>query len=79
MRTTLDIDDDVLGAVKDLARSERKSAGKVLSELARKALTPPEQQWEVKNGFPQVPGKREIVTTELVQRLLEEDDMDSVG
>lgn len=79
MRTTLDIDDDVLGAVKDLARSERKSAGKVLSDLARRALTPREEEWEVKNGFPQVPGKREIVTTELVQGLLDEDEMDSVG
>ena len=78
MRTTLDIDDDVLGAVKDLARSEKKSAGKVLSDLARKALGPREQGIKVKNGFPQVPGKRKIVTTELVQRLLDEDEMDSV-
>ena len=39
MRTTLDIDDDVLAAAKELARRERSSAGNVLSRLARQALT----------------------------------------
>jgi Arc/MetJ family transcription regulator len=39
MRTTLDIDDDVLAAAKELALRERSSAGHVLSRLARAALT----------------------------------------
>ncbi len=39
MRTTLEIDDDVLAAAKELARRERSSAGAVLSKLARRALT----------------------------------------
>lgn len=39
MRTTLDIDDDVLEAAKELARRERASAGAVISRLARQALT----------------------------------------
>jgi hypothetical protein len=39
MRTTLDLDDDVLIAVKELARRRSASAGKVLSDLARAALT----------------------------------------
>jgi hypothetical protein len=39
MRTTLDIDDDVLLAAKERARRERTSAGAVISELARRALT----------------------------------------
>ena len=38
MRTTLDIDDDILIAAKELARRERSSAGSVLSRLARQAL-----------------------------------------
>lgn len=38
MRTTLDIDDDVLLAAKDLARREKKSVGQIISELARKGL-----------------------------------------
>jgi hypothetical protein len=39
MRTTLDIEDDVLAAVKDLARRQQRTAGEVLSSLARHALT----------------------------------------
>jgi hypothetical protein len=39
MRTTLDIDDDVLSAAKELARQERLSAGQVVSRLLRRVLT----------------------------------------
>jgi Arc/MetJ family transcription regulator len=41
MRTTLDLDDDVLASAKEIARREGKTAGRVLSELARQALTRP--------------------------------------
>jgi Arc/MetJ family transcription regulator len=41
MRTTLDIDDDVLEAAKERARRERKTAGQVVSALLRQALTAP--------------------------------------
>ena len=41
MRTTLSIDDDVLYAVKSLARRQRRSVGEVISELARQALQTP--------------------------------------
>ena len=39
MRTTLDLDEDVLTSAKEIARRENKTAGQVLSELARRALT----------------------------------------
>ena len=39
MRTTLDIDDDLLAAAKELARRERRSAGQVVSSLLRHSLT----------------------------------------
>ncbi|MBL8423400.1 MAG: hypothetical protein JNK06_07885 [Candidatus Accumulibacter phosphatis] len=39
MRTTLDIDEDVLAAAKELARRQRVSAGQVVSQLLRRALT----------------------------------------
>jgi hypothetical protein len=39
MRTTLDIDDDVLVAAKELARRDGTTAGEVVSRLARRALT----------------------------------------
>ena len=39
MRTTLDIANDVLRAVKERARREHTTAGAVVSELLRQALT----------------------------------------
>jgi hypothetical protein len=41
MRTTLDIDDDVLAAAREHAARERRSLGAVLSDLAREALRRP--------------------------------------
>ncbi len=38
MRTTLDIDDDVLAAAEGLASAQKMTVGKVISDLARKAL-----------------------------------------
>jgi hypothetical protein len=38
MRTTLDIDDDILAAAKELSRQQSVPAGKILSQLARLAL-----------------------------------------
>ena len=39
MRTTLDIEDDVLAAAKELARRQGTSAGHVVSNLLRVALS----------------------------------------
>ena len=39
MRTTLDIEDDVLTAAKELAHRQGVSAGQVVSKLLRSALT----------------------------------------
>jgi hypothetical protein len=39
MRTTLDIDDDLLLATKEIARRNGQTAGQVVSELLRRALT----------------------------------------
>ncbi len=38
MRTTLDIDEDVLQAAKELAAKERRTTGAVLSDLARQGF-----------------------------------------
>lgn len=51
MRTTVDIDDDVLQAARSLAQAERKSLGKVLSELSRKGLAP-RREAKRRSGFP---------------------------
>ena len=42
VRTTLDIDDDLLAAAKELARREGRTAGAVVSTLLRRSLTAPE-------------------------------------
>ena len=39
MRTTIDIDDDLLAATKELARKEGSTAGRVVSRLLRDSLT----------------------------------------
>jgi hypothetical protein len=75
MRTTLDIDEDVLQAAKDLAEVRRSTAGKVLSELARKALEPTPGRPALRNGVPLFPprtGERPV-TVEAVNRLRDED------
>jgi hypothetical protein len=75
MRTTLDIDDDVLQAAKELAKQGHSTAGKILSDLARRGLTAPAKARHVKmkNGFPILPSRGEIVTLEKVRRIMDEE------
>lgn len=58
MRTTLDIDEDVLAAAKELARSQNLSAGQVVSKLLRKVLTG--QAGHVTASLEQVSGPQTI-------------------
>jgi len=76
VRTTLDIDEDVLLAVKERARRERRSAGAVLSDLARQAMTqqPPSRRLARKrHGFEPLPRRGPAVSNALIDRLLEEE------
>jgi len=74
MRTTLDIDDDVLSAAKELAERRKSTAGKVISELARQALVGPvEEQPKYRGGFRLLPRTGKIITSEMVKKWLEED------
>jgi hypothetical protein len=80
MRTTLDIDDDVLQAAKEFARAEGKTAGKVVSDYARKGMsgTPGTEtrRMVLKDGFYVLTGRRGVVVTkEQVDRLIEEADL----
>jgi hypothetical protein len=54
VRTTLDIDDDVLQAVKELAQVRGMTAGQALSALVRQALTS-NQPSGTRNGIPVLP------------------------
>ena len=73
MRTTLDIDDDVLMAAKERARRERRSTGAVLSELARQALnTGVEGSAAGEYGFRPLPSRGGVVTNALIDDLAAE-------
>jgi hypothetical protein len=74
MRTTLAIDDDVLAAAKEIAVTERKSVGEVISALARTAMRPNPSNRKTRNGVPLLsvrPGAPRV-TSELVRQLQEE-------
>ena len=78
MRTTLDIANDVLQAAKELARRENKTAGEVISELARTALTAAPVARTAKEpkaiyGLRPFPRRGGLVTNELIDKLREDD------
>ncbi len=83
MRTTLDIDDDILSASKELAKAAGKTAGQVISELARKALTQPYQRTpspafpaeepEPICGIRPLPHRGGVVTSEMVRKLMDDE------
>ena len=80
MRTTLDIDEDVLAAAKERAASQKTTTGKVLSDLARQALTRPAPGPLIeRNGFFVLPSRGGVVTSALVRRLEEEADLQDAG
>ncbi len=71
MRTTLDIDTDVLQAAKEIAAMRRSTAGKVISELARQALRPRDMTPQLRNGIPLLPAREDEkpVSMEVVNQL----------
>lgn len=83
MRTTLDIDDDVLQAAKELAQHENKTAGQILSDLARRGIVcqnahdreeSQEGPFIIKDGLPVLRSRGHIVTNEMVKRIQQEID-----
>jgi hypothetical protein len=88
MRTTLDIDDDVLTAAEELAKSRKTTAGEVISELARRALTASSELSVVtgpcgavlQDGWHVLPHRAgPLVTSELVHQLRDEADLEDAG
>jgi hypothetical protein len=77
LRTTPDIDPEILSAVKARARRERQSGGAVLSGLARQALTggaasAPSGDEDVFSGFRPLRADGRVVSEETVERLRDE-------
>jgi hypothetical protein len=73
MRTTLNIEEDVLRAAKEIAQQRGMTVGQVLSDLARKSLTR-KSPVSKKHGLPLFPiqADAKIVTMELVNQLRDE-------
>ncbi len=76
MRTTLDIDDELLLTIKQIAHQRKTTAGSVVSSLLRESLQPKRFELKYRNGVPLLPRKAKgpVVTTELVGRLRDEDE-----
>jgi hypothetical protein len=73
VRTTVDLDPDVVQAARSLAKSRRTSLGRVLSDLARRGLAP--RRETARKGFPvfRVPADAPPLTPEAVARALDEE------
>ncbi len=75
MRTTIDLEPDVLAAARAIARTEKISVGKVISRLVRNVLTesagnaPAAVLSAAATGFQPFPARGVIVTDELIDRL----------
>jgi hypothetical protein len=78
MRTTLDLDLDVLEAAKEMAARTKSSAGRMISNLARRALTmdipSPGMTPTLQNGFEVLPAAGRVVTQKMIARLKEESE-----
>ena len=79
MRTTLDLDEDVLASAKEIALRENKTAGQVLSELARRALTQgaalaatTKRRSVAAHGFQPFASRGAVVTNALIEKLRDE-------
>ena len=73
MRTTLDIDDDVLQAAREIAQQKGITMGQVLSELARQSLTR-RVEAGTRNDVPLFPHQpnAKIITLDIVNELRDE-------
>jgi hypothetical protein len=79
MRTTLDIDPEVLQAAKELARQQHRTAGEVLSDLARQGLRAAAAPSSIDKesppsffGFRPFSPRGTPVTNEMIDRLRDE-------
>lgn len=74
MRTTLNIEDDVLRAVRSLADERQTSLGEVVSDLLRRALAP-EPRTSYRDDVPvfQVGERASPITPEMVREALDDE------
>lgn len=80
MRTTLNLDDDVLAAAKARAHREGRSVGDVVSELLRVAMTQPASdraaavgEPPLHYGFKPFASRGQVITDEMIERLRDQE------
>ncbi|MHB1619781.1 MAG: hypothetical protein ACYCTY_07340 [Sulfuricella sp.] len=80
MRTTIDIEDDVLMAAKELARLQNVSAGYIVSKLVREALAgrqsqdrPGHSETRLVGGFRPFPARGVVATNDQVNNLRDQE------
>jgi len=72
MRTTLDLDDDILAAARSIAAARKQTMGKVVSDLVRRSLVT--KLKKAPSGLPLLPRRPGvIVTNELIDKLREDE------
>ena len=75
MRTTIEIDDDVLDTMKKIAAEHQTTVGRVLSDLVRESLSVKDGE-RVRNGVPLLPPMAEgspVLTMEMVNELRDQE------
>jgi hypothetical protein len=77
MRTTLDIDDNLLAIARVRAREKGISIGAAVSDIMRRGLEVPRTR--SKRGFPvfQMPPDAPVITDEIVARYRDDDPFDA--
>jgi hypothetical protein len=90
MRTTVDLDEDVLMAAKELARLKGETLGRVLSETIRLGLQASPRRAEAVGlivedrpaisvlaslGFEPLPSRGSIVTNDLIDRIRDDEGL----
>lgn len=82
MRTTLDLEDDLLAAVKELSRMHHVSAGQMVSRLLRESLVgrhaadlPGATAERMVGGFRPFPARGKVVTNAQIDALRDADGL----
>jgi hypothetical protein len=76
VRTTLDIEDDILQAAREMAEQQGSTAGRVLSALARRGLYSQPARGKApktRGGVPILPSRGDVITLEKVKGLMDEE------
>ena len=77
MRTTIDLDEDILRVVKHLAQERQESFGKILSTLARQGLQPRSAFESAKRGKIPVLARKSGATSVTLQAVKDLQDQEN--